>query len=109
MVDPKFIYGYGNPRDCTDYYNIDFNEPCSFDDFVQWIFKNKADEFGTITVCIWPKLRPDFQLEYSRGQFISDTSEYESFKNLQIRSANCLGGWYRMNYEIFLTKSEEDK
>ena len=87
--------------DCTAFYDVTIDVPCTVGEFINWVITEKSGEWGAIGISFnkddypgWCKVK----CEYKWGKLLTQLPE--KYLGKQIHSIKGHGGWTQMDYAI---------
>lgn len=89
------INSYG---DCTSSYGINLDKEYTVGEFIDTIFKERSDEWGSIDIV------NHYARSYNKGKFSYNGFE-EDMLNKKIKKVTAHGGWTYMEYNIYIEEN----
>lgn len=86
------LHSYG---DCTSSYNIVLDKSYTVEEFINTIFNERNNEWGTIDIF------SHYSRAYNKGKFTYNTFE-QCLLDKKIKKVTGHGGWTNMDYVIYI-------
>lgn len=99
----NFVYEYGPAGDQCCGYNIKLGKPCTVQEFIEEVLKQRPDEWGEFSITPLEEMRyytgREQKVEYEKGGKLKNAVPPE-IAGKSIKAVKARGGWTAMTYFI---------